>query len=79
MARQELQVLRGEAVFGAEALPDGRVRLAIEHRHGEAAVAVPAEEARQIALAILGVLVSMVSPEPPPKPKRKPKGGGACP
>jgi hypothetical protein len=75
MAREECQVLRGEAVFSAEALPDGRLRLAIEHRHGETAVALPDVEAEQIARAILHVVESAARPGPPPRPKRKSKGG----
>lgn len=60
-----------EAVFSVETLPDGWVRLAIEHKHGDAAIALPGEDAVRIATAILHVVASMVSPEPPLGPKRK--------
>jgi hypothetical protein len=73
MGREELQVLDSEAVFSAETIPDGHVRLAIEHKHGEAAIALAVEDAERIAHAILDVVESVTMPAPPPR--RKPKGG----
>jgi hypothetical protein len=81
MAREERQVLGAEAVFSAEVIPDGRVRLAVEYLHGEAAVALPAEDAERIAHAILDLVESAAKPPPPPPPttttttRRKSKGG----
>jgi hypothetical protein len=75
MAREECQVVDSEATFSAEVIPDGRVRLGIEHRHGEVAVALAVEDAERIAWAILDVVESAARPESPsgaqPKPKRK--------
>jgi hypothetical protein len=81
MAREECRVVDfvSEATFSAEVVPDGRVRLAIEHKRGEVAVALAVEDAERIAHAILDVVESAARPGPPPRPKRKPKGGGECP